>query len=174
MFKGLGGFASKFRFLIILFWVALAVFMVLWAPTLSETGKLDTSDFLPSGSDSEKAAELIAQYFPEENTDSSATVVIYDEGGLSASDMAFAQSFSEWLTAQGADSGIESVTSIYTNPALASSLVSPDNTTMLVNIGINISDSGKSSSEILESIGTYISGNDTSSSMEVYVSGEAG
>jgi len=174
MFKGLGGFASKFRFLIILFWVALAVFMVLRAPTLSEPGKLDTSDFLPSGSDSEKAAELIAQYFPEENTDSSATVVIYDEGGLSASDMAFAQSFSEWLAAQGADSGIESVTSVYTNPALASSLVSPDNTTMLINIGINIVSSEGDSSEVLESIENYISSNDTSSSLEVYVSGQAG
>ena len=40
--------------------------MVLYAPTLSETGKLDTSDFLPAGSESGKAAELIAQYFPQE------------------------------------------------------------------------------------------------------------
>ncbi len=172
MFKGLGGFASKHRFLIILFWVALAVFMVLWAPTLSETGKLDTADFLPQGSESGKAAELIAQYFPEETADSSATVVIYNESGLNPSDLTFAQSFSEWLVAQGAASGIESVTSIYTNPALTSSLISPDNTTMLINIGIDTV--GGDASAVLNTIENYISSNDTSDSLEVYVSGEAG
>jgi uncharacterized membrane protein YdfJ with MMPL/SSD domain len=76
MFKGLGEFASKFKYLIILFWVALAVYMVLLAPTLSETGKLDTSDFLPSGSESGRAAELISEYFPEASTASSVTVVL--------------------------------------------------------------------------------------------------
>jgi uncharacterized membrane protein YdfJ with MMPL/SSD domain len=174
MFKGLGAFASKFRYLIILFWVALAVFMVIWAPTLSETGKLDTSGFLPEGSESGKAAELIAQYFPQEATDSSVTVIVHNPDGLSTSDMAFSQSFSQWLSEQGISKGIETVTSVYTNPALASSLVSPDNTTMLINIGINLAESGKSTSAILESLENYIDGNNTSSSLQVYVSGEAG
>ncbi len=174
MFKGLGRFASKFKYLIILFWVALAVSMVLWAPTLSETGKLDVSGFLPEGSESGKAAELIAQYFPEEATDSSVTIIIHNPDGLNAGDMAFTQSFSQYLSQQGAAAGIESVTSVFTNPALAASLVSPDNTTMLVNIGLNITTSGKSSSAILESLETYIDGNKGSSSLQVYISGEAG
>jgi uncharacterized membrane protein YdfJ with MMPL/SSD domain len=174
MFKGLGGFASRFKYLIILFWVALAVFMVLWAPTLSETGKLDTSGFLPEGSESGKAAELIAQYFPEDATDSSVTIIVHNPDGLNNADMAFTQSFSQWLSEQGISAGIETVTSIYTNPALASSLVSPDNTTMLINIGINLTESGKDTSAILESLENYIDGNNTSSSLQVYVSGEAG
>jgi uncharacterized membrane protein YdfJ with MMPL/SSD domain len=174
MFKGLGEFASKFKYLIILFWVALAVYMVLLAPTLSETGKLDTSDFLPSGSESGRAAELISEYFPEASTDSSVTVVLYNDSGLNESDNAFAAAFSEWLLDKGESSGIETVTSVYTNPALASSLISPDNTTMLVNIGINITTSGASSSAILESIDSYIDSNNTSHALEIYVSGEAG
>ena len=174
MFKGLGKFASKFKYLIILFWVALAVSMVLWAPTLSETGKLDTSGFLPEGSESGKAAELIAQYFPGAATDSSVTIIVHNPNGLNTGDMDFAQSFSQWLGEQGAASGIETVTSIFTNPTLASSLVSPDNTTMLVNIGLDITTSGESSEAILASIQTYIDNNNSSSSLQVYVSGEAG
>ncbi|NLL90757.1 MAG: MMPL family transporter [Dehalococcoidales bacterium] len=174
MFKGLGAFASKFKFLIILFWVALAVFMVLYAPTLSETGKLDTSDFLPAGSESGKAAELIAQYFPQEASDASVTVIVHNPDGLNASDMAFSQSFSQWLSEQGISAGIETVTSIYTNPALASSLISPDNTTMLINIGLNLAESDKTTSAIIESLENYIEGNNSSSSLQVYVSGEAG
>ncbi len=174
MFKGLGKFASKFKYLIILFWVALAVSMVLWAPTLSETGKLDVSGFLPEGSESGKAAELIAQYFPDAATDSSVTIIVYNPDGLNTGDMAFAQSFSQWLSQQGIEAGIETVTSVFTNPALTSNLVSPDNTTMLINIGLDLTTSGKSSENILESLETYIGNNNDSSSLQVYVSGEAG
>jgi RND superfamily putative drug exporter len=174
MFKGLGKFASKFKYLIILFWVALAVSMVLWAPTLSETGKLDVSGFLPEGSESGKAAELIAQYFPDAATDSSVTIIVYNPDGLNTGDMVFAQSFSQWLSQQGIEAGIETVTSVFTNPALASNLVSPDNTTMLINIGLDLTTSGKSSENILESLETYIGNNNDSSSLQVYVSGEAG
>ncbi len=174
MFKGLGEFAFKFKYLIVLFWVGLAVYMVLLAPTLSETGKLDTSDFLNGGSESGRAAELIAEYFPEASTDSSLTVVLYNASGLNESDNAFAALFSEWLLDKDEASGIETVTSVYTNPALASSLISPDNTTMLINIGINLTTSGASASGIQESIDSYIDSNNASSTLEIYVSGETG
>jgi len=49
---------------VILAWIVAAVLMVLFAPSLREAGTMEKASFLPKGTESLRARELIDKYFP--------------------------------------------------------------------------------------------------------------
>ncbi len=84
MFSSLARFTSKYRVVIIILWLAAAIALFLVAPTLSEVGVTDESQFLPQDTQSASARRLLDEKFPTttESPASSGLIVLYNEQGL--------------------------------------------------------------------------------------------
>ena len=172
MFKRLADFVIRFRVPIVLSWIALALVMFLFAPSLSQTGQMDQSHFLPPNTESGKANDLIAKYFPGNSSGGSGTLVFYDSQGLSEGDYGFAKQVQAWLLSDLNKDAIKSVTSTFNSPELASRLISPDKTTMLMTVGLASSSAESASSKAVDGIRHYVAA--APDGLEVYVSGAAG
>jgi len=172
MFTKIGGFAVKYRLWIILSWVVAAVLMYLFAPSLSEVGTMSESQFLPGDSESLRASELIEEYFPDSATGSTVSLVFYNEEKLDEEDMAYAREVRDWLASGQTGFVVEDVTSVFDNPQMASSLVSPDGTTMLLNAGLEQSAFDSGSIEITQTVRNYLQA--APEGLDVYVSGQVG
>jgi RND superfamily putative drug exporter len=85
-FTGLGRFAVRFRFLIIVAWIAVTFLSIRYLPSLADVAKDTTSGFLPATSPSMQAAAMAAPF--QDQTLAAATVVAARDGGLTAADNA--------------------------------------------------------------------------------------
>ena len=86
MFEAIGRFDVRFRWLIIVFWIAGAIIAIVLLPTLSSVTQSSNARFLSSDSPSVRAGALAA---PFEGNDPSSTMVIVAEhlgGSLTAAD----------------------------------------------------------------------------------------
>jgi putative drug exporter of the RND superfamily len=172
MFRKIGGFAVKFRFWIIAAWLAAALLMFFFAPSLSQVGSMKESDFLPKNSESQRANQLLTQYFPDVKAGSSVSLIFYDPETISAADLAYARQVRDWLASGQTSFKVVDVTSIFDNPQLEANLYSADRTVMLINAGLEQSafESGSiaTTQEIRDQLKTAPAG------LKVYVSGEIG
>jgi RND superfamily putative drug exporter len=137
MFAFLAGFSNRFKWWIVLSWVALAVIFYLIAPKISEVGVTDQSQFLPQDTESAMASTILEEKFAASSptaAPSSGLIVIYNENGLDDGDMQRAQQLHDWLISESAPAAISSVVSVFESETLSSTLVSADNTAMLMSI----------------------------------------
>ena len=172
MFEKLGNFVVKQRLWIILSWVAVALLMYFLAPSLSEVGKMNESNFLPQDSESLRARELIAEYFPQNKSTSTVTLVFYHPGKLGEADLAFARQIEDWLKSGTTPFKVNNVTSIFANPELQARLLSPDGTTMLMNIGLAEAAFESESLDITRVIREHLQS--VPPGLEIHVSGQVG
>ena len=172
MFKKLGSFVIRFRALIVVSWVVAAAGMFFFAPSLSQTGEMNQSSFLPSDTESQQANELISKYFPGEASGASGTLVFYRPDCLTQSDLDYTKTVQDWLLSDQNSADVTVVTSIFNSPEASSRLMSPDKTTMLMNFGLGSSPEESRSGEDVQTIRQYL--NDAPTGLEVYVSGSAG
>ncbi len=170
MFEKIGGFAVKYKYWLVAAWVVAAVLMFLFAPSLSEVGSVDESTFLPADSESLQARELIEEYFPQSVAGSTMSLIFFNADGLSDSDMTYAQQISDWLASGETPFVVESVTSVFTSPELASRLISPDNTTMLVNAGLEKTAYDAGAADVVEAARDHLDA--APAGLDVYVSGQ--
>ena len=87
MFAALGRFTVRFRWLIIVGWMAVTVVLVMALPSLSSVEKSSSSQFLPSNSPSVQAGNLAAQ-FSSKNAAETTYVAASTRGPLTAADNA--------------------------------------------------------------------------------------
>jgi len=174
MFSKLAEFTRKYRALIIAFWVIAAVVLFLFAPKLSEVGVTDESQFLPQDTQSAEAKRLLDEKFTTgtEMPSSSGIVIIYNAEGLTSSDMQEAQSIHDWLVSGSAPQAITQVVSIYENAVLRSTLISTDQTTMMMSVSFSASALADTTSSAVEQIENYLQQNYPESN--VYFTGETG
>ena len=172
MFRKLGSFAVKFKFWIIGIWLAVALFMFFFAPSLSQVGSMKESDFLPKNSESQRASQLLSQYFPSSQAASSVSLIFYDPQKLSASDLAYARQIRDWLASGQTTFKVDSVTSVFDDPQLENTLFSPDRTTMLINAGLEQAAFESKSIATTQEIRDYLKS--APAGLKVYVSGEIG
>lgn len=127
MFDRIGRFAAKYRYPVILFWVACLVLATILAPDLAEVSVSEQSDFLPVGQPSLVAAYVAAEHFPNQSSPSQAVVVIKSEEGTlrDAAAQAYLADLTAWLQNEAAPGVIGQVLSPV-DPALASRLLSAD------------------------------------------------
>jgi putative drug exporter of the RND superfamily len=85
-FTGLGRFTVRFRFAIVLAWIAVTFLAVQFLPSLGDVAKDTTSGFLPPGSPSMQAAAMAAPF--QDSSLAAATLVVARDGGLTAADNA--------------------------------------------------------------------------------------
>ena len=91
IFGGIGAFAVKFRWLVIVAWVVAAVAVPRFLPSLASVTQGNNSAFLPANAPSQHAADLAAP-FGISTADSPVPVVAaVSQGTLTAADQA-------WLT----------------------------------------------------------------------------
>jgi RND superfamily putative drug exporter len=172
MFRKLGSFAVRFKFSIIGVWLAAAALMFFFAPSLSQVGSMKESDFLPKNSESLRATELLAQYFPGERAASTVSLIFYDANGISTADLDYARQVRDWLASGQTTFKVADVTSVFDDSQLEATLYSPDRTTMLMNAGLEQaafeSKSIATTQEIRDQLKSAPAG------LKVYVSGEIG
>jgi uncharacterized membrane protein YdfJ with MMPL/SSD domain len=174
MFAKLARFANRFRVIMALLWFAGAAISFLAAPSLSDVGVTDESQFLPQDTESAYARTLLKEKFATESdaAASSGLIVIYRKSGLTEGDMAGAKATRDWLVSTAAPSQVESVTSVFDSEALRSTLVSADNTTMLMVVDFSVSSLDEGAKKALTEIRQYL--RNYHPDLTVYVSGEVG
>ena len=174
MYAFLARFSNRFKWGVVLCWVALAVTLFLAAPKLSEVGVTDQSQFLPQDTESATATAILKEKFDiaSQTAPASGLIVFYNADGLSDTDMLHAQQLHGWLVSDTAPSVINSVVSIYESDALRSTLISADGTTMLMSMSFSAGAMDALSKAAITQIRTYISDNFPAS--EIYFSGDAG
>ncbi|MFV2064917.1 MAG: MMPL family transporter, partial [Chloroflexota bacterium] len=132
-----------------------------------------STGFLDPGVESVNARLLMGEKFPEQQgAVSTANIVVYNEAGLTAEDEAFASRIAGSVQG-GEDPGdIRFVMDVFDQPELRPSLVSADNTTMLIPVGLGTeafdSKTGETVTGIRERLPAPPAGT------PVFVSGDAG
>ena len=140
MFAAIARFASKYKYAILIGWIALTAIFFLTAPSLSKVGVTDQSQFLPGDTQSSHVRELLREKFAnyQGETGSSALIVVYNEKGLTPENLNDAKSIRSWMLTANGPGNISGVISIFDNQALAPALVSTDNTTMLMTVNFSV------------------------------------
>jgi RND superfamily putative drug exporter len=172
MFAKLAEFTRKYHVIITAVWLAGAVIMFLAAPKLSKVGVTDESQFLPQNTESTTANNLLKEKFvsPTPTSPSNVIMLIYDASGLSNTDTQAAQDINIWLTSSSAPKIIQSVTSVFENGALKATLVSSDQTTMMIIVNFSVSGLDAAAKIGLQQIQDYITQNHPN--LQAYLTGD--
>ena len=174
MFAKLAEFTRKYRIIITVIWVAAAVVLFLFAPKLSEVGVTDESQFLPQNTESATASKLLNEKFisATKSSASSGALIIHDSKGLTDADMQEAKAIHDWLVSSSAPQEIQKVTSIYENEALRSTLISTDQTTMIIYIDLSVDPMSDAAKTTIQQIRDFLAQNHPH--LEAYLTGEVG
>jgi putative drug exporter of the RND superfamily len=137
-FAKFGKFLIKARYFVLLFWIVLAVVIVLTAPKLSKVGTTDEKSFLAAGSPSSEVSDLLQSKYPSlKNQKGEGVVVFYRPGGLTTNDREYVQQVDAWLKSDKRPKTVSGVTSVYTDPSIKARLESTDGTTLLSQVIFN-------------------------------------
>jgi RND superfamily putative drug exporter len=173
MFARLASFTSRYRVAITIFWLAAAIALFIVAPTISEVGVTDESQFLPQDTQSAEARRLLSEKFPTiEAPASSGLIVFYNKQGLTDEDMQEAKSIHDWLVSSSAPKEVVSVTSVFDEEALRSTLVSADQTTMLMPVDFSVSPLSEEAKAAVGQIRDYLRRDHPN--VSIYLTGEIG
>lgn len=173
MFTKLAEFTKRYRIIITVVWLIASAVLFLLAPKLSRVGVTDESQFLPQNTESSEAANLISEKFVSTTTSpSNAIIIIYDKKGLSNTDMQEAQGIRNWLVSSSAPKEIEQVTSVFDNDALKSTLISSDQTTMMIVVDFSVGSMAGGAKTAVQQIRDYMTQNYPN--LEAYLTGETG
>ncbi len=174
MFSKLADFSRQYRIIITTIWVIAAVVLFLFAPKLSTVGTTDESQFLPQDTQSASARKLLDEKFTAGDTASASSgiIVFYNAQSLSDSDMQSAKAIRDWLVSSSAPNVVEGVTSIFDNDILRATLISADQTTMMMPVNFSSNSMSDSAGTALTEIRDYIKSNYPS--VKIYVTGEIG
>ncbi len=156
MFDKIGQFSSRFRYPIILFWVAAVILITLLAPNLGDVTISDQSSFLSSTAPSIKAASLEAQYFPDLTSSGAVVLVLYSPDGKINDNpqmQPYMADLTNWLENE-ADPSHKTVTNVLspTDPNYATRLASTDGKVVIFNVGINGSMDNTSTANIIKAV----------------------
>jgi len=86
MFKKIAQFSVRFRWLIIIFWIAAVPIATANFPNINDVTKNNTSDFLPKNSPTDTASKLEAAFQRKDTATNAAVVVSRSHGQLTAAD----------------------------------------------------------------------------------------
>lgn len=136
---------SKYgKIISVIAWVVIPVTLTISSaigisPSLADVSSNNQDDFLPIGAESKKALEFQQQYFPTSGTPG--MLVYFREGGLNDKDLLEIESDYSWLLDRALESQVLSEVSTYfDNHELKDSVLSLDNSTLLILLSFKGSD----------------------------------
>ncbi len=137
MFRVVASLAANWRRAgaVVTAWVVVGAVVVAAAPPLSSVTSNEQETFLPAGSESRRALDLLAEKFPD-SQGAPAIVVLHRPQGLLARDLETAAQLAARLQADDAPPDVESVLALSTAPELAAALLAPDRTTLMTVVAI--------------------------------------
>ncbi len=138
MIRKFGHVVVPLRIPILLFWIALALLLGVTAPSISDVASSDQTSFLPAGANSIAARALEAEKFAAGGSASSGLLVFEREGGLTAADRGFAESVHNWLLSPQGPAIVQDVVSVFSHPERESTLISPNNAAMLIEVNFTV------------------------------------
>ena len=173
MFAKLSEFTRKYRIIITAVWLAAAAILFLFAPKLSKVGVTDESQFLPQNTESTTASNLLKEKFvsPTPAAPGNVIILIYDAKGLSDADMQAAKDINTWLNSGAAPRIIQGVTSVFVNDALKATLISSDQTTMMMVVDFSVSGLDEAAKTGILQIRDYITQNHPG--LQAYITGDS-
>ena len=114
-------------------WVALAVFVAIAAPDLTELAAEGQAHLVAEDAESSRGADLIREAFPDQTYDSQVVVALHRESGLTSSDKAFAGRLEAGFESlDGRPASLLRILGPTSRPAVAERLISKDGTLELV------------------------------------------
>lgn len=175
MFQRLGHIVAKYRVLVIVAWVALAIGLTLIAPSLDEVSSSDQKDFLPEDAPFVRAKEVYERVFPDESAASSSMVLVDAGPGGDVHDpeiWAFLEELETWLGSDEAPHNISQVAGPTTVPEFADKLTSSDGRIALVAVGMSSGMDLKPTDDAVMAIDDWLEEH-TPDGLATYQSGEA-
>lgn len=138
MLEGYAKWTYRFRWAIIVLWLAATVAGALWLPQLGTVVAQKNTNFLPHSSSVIKAQKLMNQINPDNKSETSAVIAIHHAGGLSQKQLDFFKSKLSQVEKDGSRYSVISVQDAFnTNAQAASSFESSDKTTMIALAGFS-------------------------------------
>ncbi|WP_248547763.1 MMPL family transporter [Paenibacillus odorifer] len=153
MFTKISNFITKSRWLILVFWIGIAVVMSSITPNLSEEAtKSQQTANSQSNEEAQKAARLMTEEFPEynQNVTNSVTIAFHREGGLQEEDKEYARELEQYLNSKSEELKLTAVSSPFTDEALSLTLVSKDQEAAVIQLNIDITDAKEDNAKWLE------------------------
>ena len=138
MIRKFGHVVVPLRIPILLLWIALALLLSVAAPSISDVASSDQTSFLPSAANSLAARTLEAEKFAAGGSAGSGLLVFEREGGLTAADRGFAESVHNWLLSPQGPAIVQDVVSVFSHPERESTLISPNNAAMLIEVNLTV------------------------------------
>jgi RND superfamily putative drug exporter len=141
MFARLGLFATRFRWHIMAAWIIVAAVLTLLAPNINEVAVSDQRAYLPAAAPSLDANAVVAKYFPDRVSPSSA-VLVFDAGSGGTVEQGPASqaiaAVTSWLTGPDAPAAVDTTLSpTNADPLTKASLVSQDKQVGLIFVRFN-------------------------------------
>ena len=173
MSRALGQFVVRYKFIVLAFWILAAIWMATQAPSLKDVAISETSEFLPDSAPSVQAQKAISAAFPGEDTEGGAILVFARSGALSDADKAYAKAVGEWVESGEGPDVVNRVLSIFNTPGAETLLLSPDQSTLLMNLGFSSEPFDTATVEAMKEIRAHIAASGAPPGLAVNMTGAA-
>ena len=134
---GITNLVIKFKWLIIVIWVAAALIIFAVAPNLSAILMTDNSSFLPEDSKTFRASALIKSIYPDNDNSTSFVLVISRDIKLTKQDDLFIKNLDKFFKEKKNEYFISKVMSPFTNEALKEEFISKDGKVALMSLNVS-------------------------------------
>ena len=158
---------------IILFWLVVVFAVQAVAPPLSEVTTNEQENFLPSGAESLRAIQVIADKFPA-TEGIPAILVVSGPQPFTPQELAAIERLDGVLRSDAAPEAIASVRSVYSAPQAREAFVAPDDRTMMLFLTVTGSPSDDSFSEAVDWVREQAQAATDGTALDAAVTGPAG
>ena len=158
---------------IILFWLVVVFAIQAVAPPLSEVTTNEQENFLPSGAESLRAIQVIADKFPA-TEGIPAILVVSGPQPFNPQELAAIERLDGVLRSDAAPEAIASVRSVYSAPQAREAFVAPDDRTMMLFLTVTGSPSDDSFSEAVDWVREQAQAATDGTALDAAVTGPAG
>lgn len=176
MFVRIGSLVTRFRWVVLVAWVAAAAAFGLLAPSLSEVGSADESTFLPKDAESVTARGVLARAFPDEVAPGAATVVFARDGGLTDADRAYIEALRSWATTEAPPQlrdVVRNVVTLSSKPHLKAMFESADGSVQIATVNLDVASFQEGANTAVDTLRAHLS-ETAPAGLAVHVTGSAG
>ncbi len=175
MIRIIARYATRWWWAVIAAWALATVVLAVAAPPFEEVATFDEAAFLPEGSDTLVAGELLQEGWPDDNFSRVGSLaLVREDGPLRDEDREYALEVVEWMESDEAPEGLGDITTNLREEDLEGALTSDDGHAMLVVIGMDVPAFTPRGNEAIEAVRTHVHGEtEPPEGLDVYVTGAA-